>query len=115
MQSQKFSEIVKKSRFLIEACKQNLDRLDEQIAECTASREESLGPAFGLESKIVPVRAQLCRESARGTRALSEETNDPEVKRLLLELADSYDRMAKWGVADGANEVTGKRFGARAA
>ncbi len=68
--------------------------MDEEIAGCTASREESLRPSFGLDSKIEPVRAKLCRESARGTRAFSEETNDPEVKRLLLELAGSYDRLA---------------------
>ncbi len=115
MQSQKFSEIAEKSRFLIEACKQNLARLDEQLAKCTASPEESLHPAFGLDSKIEPVRVQLCRESAKETRAFSEETNDPEIKRLLLDLADSYDRMAKWGVAEGANGATADRYRARAA
>ncbi len=94
MQSQKFSEIAKKTWLLIEACKQNLDRLDEQIAGCTASREGRPRPASEPESKIEPVRVQLCRESARGTRAFSEEANDPRVKRLLLELADSYDRLA---------------------
>jgi hypothetical protein len=114
MQSQKFSEIAEKTRFLIKACKRNLDRLDEQIAECTASRE-SLGTSFGLESKIEPVRAQLWRESARGTRAFSEETNDPEVKRLLLELADSYDQMAKSVLAERANEAAWRRCHARAA
>jgi len=94
MQSQKFNEIAKTTWLLIESCKRNLDRLDEQIAECNASREGRLHPASELESKIEPIRVQLCRESARGTRAFSEEANDPEVKRLLRELADSYDRMA---------------------
>jgi len=94
MQSQKFNEIAKTTWLLIESCKRNLDRLDEQIAECNASREGRLPPASELESKIEPIRVQLCRESARGTRAFSEEANDPEVKRLLRELADSYDRMA---------------------
>jgi len=115
MQSQTFSELANKSRFLIEACKRNLDRLDEQIAECTASREESLRTSFELESKIEPVRAQLWRESARGTRAFSEETNDPEVKRLLLELADSYDQMAKSVLAEGAKVATRAQYRARAA
>ncbi len=115
MQSQKFSEIAEKSWFLIEACKQNLDRLDEQIAECTASREENLRPSFGLDSKIEPVRAKLCRESARGTRSFSEETNDPEVKRLLLDLADRYDRMAKRDLAEDANGAAKGCYHARVA
>ncbi|MFZ0571904.1 MAG: hypothetical protein WAM63_15665, partial [Rhodomicrobium sp.] len=61
------------------------------------------------------VRVHLCRESAKETRAFSEETNDPEIKRLLLDLADSYDQTAKWGVAEGANGATANRYRARAA
>ena len=94
MQSQNVSDLIKKSRLLLESCKRDLNRLDEQIAQCIASREVMPHLTFGVESKIEPSRLRLLRENAADTRALSEEANDPEVKRLLSELADSYDLMA---------------------
>jgi hypothetical protein len=93
MQSQTVSEIAAESRSLIAACRQNLQRLGEQIAECMASREVSTPGTPMADGELL--RVELCRENARSTRAFSEEANDPEVKRLLLELAGSYDRMAK--------------------
>lgn len=94
MQSQSLSELLKASRLLLESCKRNLGLLERQIAACVASGEGMPQQHYWLESKIEPARAELCRESAAGTRALSEEAKDPEIKRLLLELADSYDLMA---------------------
>jgi hypothetical protein len=94
MQSQNVSELVKSTRLLLESCKRDLSRLDEQIAACMASGEGMPRPSYWIESKIDPLRLRLYRESAADTRALSEEAKDPEVKRLLLELADSYDLMA---------------------
>ena len=104
MRSQNFSDIAAKSWLLIDACKRNLDRLDRQIVECTASREANLISPFRLESKFSPLKRELCFESAKGTRDFSEETNDPEIKRLLLELADSFDRMAMQGASAAAGD-----------
>lgn len=91
MQSQNIYEIAAESRALIADCKQTLERLGEQIAECTASRE---GSRTCWGSAAEPLEVQLLRENARGTRAFSEEANDPEVKRLLLALAEDYELMA---------------------
>lgn len=94
MQSQNVSELVKATRLLLESCRRDLSRLDEQIDACMASSDEMPQECYWLESKVNPVRLKLCRESAADTRALSDEARDPEVKRLLLELADRYDLMA---------------------
>ncbi|MGO9484462.1 MAG: hypothetical protein ACLPX9_07745 [Rhodomicrobium sp.] len=110
MQSQTVSEIAAESRALIAACRQNLLRLGEQIAACTASREG--GRPARRQRHTEPLEAQLCRESAHSTRAFSEEANDPEVKRLLLELAGSYDRMLKRSAASPDTGGLGAVLGA---
>ena len=97
MQSQTVSQLAAELRTLLAACKRHLAHLDRQIAECNASREGSF--LATAEANAEPLEVQLCRENARSTRAFSEEANDPEVKRLLLELAGNYDRMAKRSAA----------------
>ncbi len=88
---------------LIEMCRWELDRLHEVLAAFNASNVA--GQKIAVEPFKTEIRrdeALLRRTSVRvflqradETRAFAEEVNDPEVKRLLLELALSYEQIAK--------------------
>ncbi len=96
---------------LIEMCRWELDRLRDVLTAFNALNEA--GKKFTAQPFKTETRrdeASLRRTSvgillarAEETRAFAEEVNDPEVKRLLLELAGSYERIAKQARADAAN------------
>ncbi len=96
---------------LIEMCRWELDRLQDVLAAFNASNEggqENCRPPFKTEIRRdeasvrrAGVRSLMAR--AEEARAFAEEVNDPEVKRLLLESAGSYEKIAKQAGADAAN------------
>ena len=66
---------------IIEICRRELERLRKLAAEY---------PGVFLP---VPERVQICRDRAEVTRILAERAEDPRAKHLLLEIADTYDRL----------------------
>jgi len=92
---------------LIEMCRWELDRLHKVLAAFNASIAAGRQAAEPLKTEIrrdegVLRRAsvRILRERGEETRTFAEEVSDPEVKRLLFELAESYEEIAsRTGVA----------------
>ena len=103
----------KRTLSLIEICRWELDRLQKIAAEyrafCLQSREflatarEQYKPVDGIELRkstdvcafIKPIPdLQTRRDRAEETRSFAENVRDPRVKKLLLEIAASYDKIS---------------------
>ena len=79
-------------RFLVHSVTLSLARAgkagSEPIVFRGKGRDAELKPGFGFR------KMRMSRQSAIETRALAEGAKDPEVRRLLLKLAESYERVS---------------------
>jgi hypothetical protein len=93
-------------------CRWELDRLHKVLAHFNASIEASrqiAGEPFKTEIRrdegaLRKASLHILRERAEETRTFADEVSDPEVKRLLLELAESYERVASKTAAGPASQ-----------
>jgi hypothetical protein len=102
------SAVVEASR-LIEECRRELRRLNDLIGEFRAANEISRSFLTGARKVDMPNDEAVCwsttsklksdardwRERGEQTRAFAEFVDEPRAKRLLLEIAENYDRMAE--------------------
>jgi hypothetical protein len=112
MASVKRPQAAKETLSLIEICRWELDRLQKIAAEyrafCSESRDflaTATEPIDGIEPpkcavargfvKMSPAPdTQSCRDRAEENRSFAENVRDPQVKKLLLEIAAGYDKIA---------------------
>ena len=99
--------VVETSR-LIEECRRELKRLNYLVGEFRTANEISRSFLTGVRKVGMPNDEAVCRSAAlrlkpdpqewreRGTqtRTFAELVDEPRAKRLLLEIAVSYDQMA---------------------
>jgi hypothetical protein len=104
-------DTVEETRVLIKACREELNRLHQQAAAfnraITTSRDLLAGASWReLECTIPAPKAELpfslispypdwLRARSEETRCFAESVKDPAVRRLLLQLADTYDKQAE--------------------
>ena len=73
-------------------CEESLLLIGRHVA-ARATYGESAIPPGGNGMKNKSSETRINRETAELTRALAEDVRDPEVRRLLHELADRYDKL----------------------
>ena len=100
--------VVETSR-LIEECRRELTRLNYLVGEFRAANEISRSFLTGTRKVDMPNDQAVCwsvasklksnpqewRERGAQTRSFAELVDEPRAKRLLLEIAGSYDQMAE--------------------
>lgn len=91
----------KETLSLIEMCRWELDRLHKVLAAFNASIAAGRQAAEPMKTEVRQdeavlrkASAHILQERAEETRTFAEEVSDPEVRRLLLELARSYEQIA---------------------
>lgn len=86
-------------------CEESLLLIGRQMA-ARATYGEGAIPPGGIGMKSKPSETRVNRETAELTRALAEDVRDPEVRRLLHELADRYDKLRSSSAGHcGANNM----------
>lgn len=70
-------------------CEQSLWLIGRHMAARASQGED----AIPLDASVSP-DTRIDHETARQARALAEDVRDPEIRRLLRELADRYERTA---------------------
>jgi hypothetical protein len=81
---------------LIELWRWELDKLHKLAVEYRNTVRESREWSVRQTSRRPPLvleRVQICRDRAEQTRVFAERAEDPQVRRILLEIADAYDRL----------------------
>ena len=101
---------VVKTSLLIKQCRCELMRLKQLAEDFQAANERSLNFLAGASRLETPNNAepasptgawrfkpdpQEWREKAARTRAFAEYVSEPRAKRLLLEIAESYDQLVQ--------------------
>jgi hypothetical protein len=100
--------VVETSR-LIEECRRELKRLNHLVGEFRTANEISRNFLTGARKVDMPNDEAVCwsvasrlnpgpnkwRERGEQTRTFAELVDEPRAKRLLLEIAVSYDQMAE--------------------
>jgi hypothetical protein len=87
MPANKLICLAKEARSLMAFCEQSLWLIGRHMATRASHGED----AVPLDAAISPDTRIDC-ETAQQARALAEDVRDPEIRRLLRELADRYDR-----------------------
>ncbi len=108
MKVRAMSAVVETSR-LIEECRRELGRLNDLVGEFRTANEISRSFLTGARKVDIPNDQAVClvaasklkpdpqdwRERGEQTRTFAEFVDEPSAKRLLLEIAVSYDQMAE--------------------
>jgi hypothetical protein len=87
MPTNKLIYLAKEARSLMAFCEQSLWLIGRHMATRAALGEDTAAKEAGIHQE-----AHISDETARQARALAEDVRDPEVRRLLRELADTYDQ-----------------------
>jgi hypothetical protein len=87
MPANKLIYLAKEARSLMAFCEQSLWLIGRHMATRASLGEDAVTKDDGIHQET-----QISDETARQARALAEDVRDPEVRRLLRELADTYDQ-----------------------
>ncbi len=98
MPAQKLFGLAKEAQAVLAFCEEGLMLIGKHITARASASAGASGLSHG-EGDMEPETQQerMHRETVELTRAYAEEVKDPEIRRLLRSLADSYEKMAALG------------------